>query len=69
VKFIAETVVKITSPSAQVEYGSENRGWVGDVPVFKFSIEKIKAFGWSPKLKSSETIAIAAQEIFNEIVK
>jgi UDP-glucose 4-epimerase len=52
-----------------VEYGSENRGWVGDVPVFKFSIEKIKAFGWSPKLKSSETIAIAAQEIFNEIVK
>jgi UDP-glucose 4-epimerase len=69
VKFIAETVARIAAPNAQIEYGSGNRGWVGDVPKFNYSIGKIKALGWSPKMQSKETIELAAQEIFNELSK
>jgi UDP-glucose 4-epimerase len=63
VKFIAESVVETCSPKAKINYGKENRGWVGDVPKFNYSIEKLLNLGWSPKLSSSESILKAIQEI------
>jgi UDP-glucose 4-epimerase len=69
VKFIAETVAKIAAPKAQIEYGTGNRGWVGDVPKFNYSIGKLKQLGWAPKMQSKQTIELAAQEIFGELSK
>ena len=67
VKFIAEIVVKTFAPVAQIEYGQGNKGWVGDIPKFNYSIKKIKGLGWAPKKKSKESIELAVQEISNEL--
>ena len=32
------------------------RGWLGDVPRFAYSIDKLKSLGWLPKLNSSQAI-------------
>jgi UDP-glucose 4-epimerase len=62
VKFIAETVVKAMAPEAEILYGSGNKGWVGDVPHVRYSVEKLEALGWSPALSSEGAVRRAATE-------
>jgi UDP-glucose 4-epimerase len=63
VKFIAEQTVQLVSPNAQIEYGSGNRGWIGDVPKFTYSIDKLKKHGWRPKLGSHDAVRKALKQI------
>ena len=63
VRFMAETVVKHVAPGARIRYTGGKKGWVGDVPFFRFSIEKIKALGWRPRLTSDESIELAVREL------
>jgi UDP-glucose 4-epimerase len=63
VRFIAETVVKHVAPGARIQYTGGRKGWIGDVPFFQFSIEKIKALGWRPRLTSDESIELAVREL------
>ena len=42
VKKIAEETVKIVSPGATIKYQNSDWGWVGDVPRFYYSVEKLK---------------------------
>jgi UDP-glucose 4-epimerase len=51
------------APGARIRYTGGKKGWVGDVPFFQFSIEKIKALGWRPRLTSNESIALAVREL------
>lgn len=60
---IAECVVRAVSPGAAIAYGSENRGWVGDVPRFVYSVEKLAALGWRPPASSREAVERAVMEI------
>jgi UDP-glucose 4-epimerase len=71
VKFIAQETVRLMSPNARIEYGEGNRGWVGDVPKFTYSIDKLKKYGWSSKMGSHESVKkalgqIAEQELNKE---
>jgi UDP-glucose 4-epimerase len=66
VKFIAESVIEIVSPSAKINFGLGNKGWVGDVPKFNYSIDKLLNLGWRPKLKSSEAIKLAITQIYSD---
>ncbi|WJF89586.1 NAD-dependent epimerase/dehydratase family protein [Paraburkholderia bonniea] len=63
VRFIAEEVVRAAAPSAQITFGEGNKGWVGDVPRFCYSIDKLRALGWQPKLKSVEAVRKAIGQI------
>jgi UDP-glucose 4-epimerase len=63
VRFLAETVVQHVAPGARIRYTGGTKGWVGDVPFFRFSIEKIKALGWRPRLTSNESIELAVREL------
>jgi len=63
VKWIAEKVVLKVNPSAKIIYGDGNKGWVGDVPKFNYSTEKLKSLGWSPNLGSEEAVKRAINEI------
>lgn len=67
VKFIAENVVKRVSPKARLNFGEGNKGWIGDVPKFRYSINKLKSLGWKPKLSSENAIIIAIDEIANQL--
>jgi UDP-glucose 4-epimerase len=53
VRQIAEIVVENASPGARIIYGSEGRGWVGDVPRFHYSIDKLLDLGWIPQCPTS----------------
>ena len=63
VKQIAEETVKMVSPGATINYQKSDRGWVGDVPRFFYSVDKLKDLGWSPKMSSLEAIKMAVREI------
>ena len=62
VRQIAEAVVKVVSPGAKIRYTGGTRGWVGDVPRFRYSIEKLKAAGWAPKMTSNHAVELAVRE-------
>ncbi|QWD14765.1 NAD-dependent epimerase/dehydratase family protein [Polynucleobacter paneuropaeus] len=63
VQWIAENVAARISPNAEIIYGAGNKGWVGDVPKFNYSIDLIKSYGWAPVLTSKEAIKRSINEI------
>tara|TARA_B100000787_G_scaffold137129_1_gene105985 strand:- start:516 stop:1451 length:936 start_codon:yes stop_codon:yes gene_type:complete len=63
VKQIAEETTNRVSPNATINYQKSDRGWVGDVPRFYYSVDKLKVLGWSPKMLSLEAIQRAVSEI------
>lgn len=63
VRKIAELVVARVAPAARIAYGHGNRGWVGDVPKFNYSTDRIQSFGWRPSLNSEQAVAKAVDEI------
>lgn len=63
VRRIAELVVARVAPGARIAYGQGNRGWVGDVPKFNYSTDRIQSFGWRPTLASEQAVARAVDEI------
>jgi len=67
VRYIAEAVVKRQSPGAQIRYTGGNKGWVGDVPKFNYSIDKLKKLGWNPRLTSNQAVDRAVAEIVAEV--
>lgn len=66
VRGIAETVRDRMSPTAELEFGVGNRGWVGDVPRFAYSIEQLARLGWRPTLDSAGAIRRATDEIVRQ---
>jgi UDP-glucose 4-epimerase len=67
VRFIAETVRDLVAPGAKLRFGRGNKGWVGDVPRFLYSTEKLAALGWEPRLGSADAIRRAAKEIQEQL--
>jgi UDP-glucose 4-epimerase len=63
VRFIAEAVIERVSPSAKVNYGEGNKGWVGDVPKFQYSVEKLNSLGWSPNRDSVDAVRYSIDQI------
>lgn len=63
VKNIAEETVARVRPGAQIVYGMEPRGWVGDVPKFIYSTDRLKALGWTAQQSSVEAVKQAVDEI------
>lgn len=66
VKQIAEETVKIVSPKAKINYQKTDRGWLGDVPRFIYSVDKLKTLGWKPKMSSLEAVQRAIKEILSQ---
>jgi UDP-glucose 4-epimerase len=63
VRFIAEETVAAVAPGAHITYGKGDRGWIGDVPRFRYSIDRLRALGWQPEGNSAETVRRAIREI------
>jgi UDP-glucose 4-epimerase len=68
VTFIAEQVVARMSPGTKIAYTGGDRGWVGDVPRFRYSTDRLSRLGWQPKLSSDEAVLRAIDEIANSLV-
>jgi UDP-glucose 4-epimerase len=63
VRDIAALVVQQVSPSARLQFGTGNKGWVGDVPKFRYSSARLAAAGWKPSLDSRGAVTRAVREI------
>lgn len=66
VKFIAETVLQTAALPTPIRYTGGDRGWVGDVPRFEYSIDKLIELGWRPASSSRDAVMLAAREIVKE---
>jgi len=60
---IAENTVAAIAPGAQITYTGGDRGWVGDVPRFRYSTDKLARLGWRAKLSSDAAVLRAISEI------
>jgi UDP-glucose 4-epimerase len=63
VREIAEIVRDRTSPNARIDFGSEDRGWVGDVPRFTYNTDKLTKLGWSASMSSRDAVLLAVDQI------
>jgi len=63
VAFIAAKVIEQLRPGTAIAYTGGDRGWVGDVPRFRYSTAKLSRLGWQPKLSSDQAVLRAITEL------
>lgn len=69
VRFIADTIVAVAAPGTPIRYTGGSKGWVGDVPTYSYSTEKLRNLGWRPSFTSSQAVERAVREIHQEICR
>lgn len=62
VKEIAAMVIEEMGLSAKIRYTGGDRGWVGDVPEFRYDLTKINNLGWAAPHNSNESVRLAIQK-------
>ena len=67
VNAIADIVAEELSLDPGYEYTGGDRGWTGDVPKMRLSIEKLSALGWEPHYSSDESVRTVTRELIEEL--
>ncbi len=62
VKEIAAMVIEEMGLNAKICYTGGDRGWVGDVPEFRYDLTKINKLGWTAPHNSNESVRLAIQK-------
>ena len=65
---IAAIVADEMNLDPEYEYTGGDRGWTGDVPKMRLSIEKLSALGWQPSLSSDTAVRQATRELLEELL-
>jgi UDP-glucose 4-epimerase len=63
VAFIAAKVIERLRPGIPITYMGGDRGWVGDMPRFRYSTAKLSRLGWQPDLSSDQAVLRAVDEL------
>jgi UDP-glucose 4-epimerase len=63
VAFMAEETIARVSQGAAIAYTGGDRGWVGDVPRFRYSVERLEKLGWKPALDSRQAVRRAIDDL------
>lgn len=63
VAFMAERLIERVRPGTPIVFTGGDRGWVGDVPRFAYSTERLARLGWRPTLSSDAAVMRAIDEI------
>jgi len=63
---IADIVADEMGLDPEYEFTGGDRGWVGDVPRMRLSIEKLSALGWDPDQSSDDAVRRAVRELLDE---
>lgn len=64
---IADIVSEEMDLDPDYEYTGGERGWTGDIPRMRLSIEKLAALGWSPESSSDDAVRKATHELREEM--
>jgi len=63
---IADIVADEMGLEPDYEFTGGDRGWVGDVPRMRLSVEKLAALGWEPDQSSDDDVRQATRELLDE---
>ena len=64
---IADIVAEELDLTPEYEYTGGEKGWDGDVPEMRLSIEKLKKTGWKPSKNSAESVRKTVRELLDKI--
>jgi UDP-glucose 4-epimerase len=64
---IADIVAEEMGLEPDYEYTGGDRGWTGDVPRMRLSIEKLAGLGWEPSAGSADAVRRATRELLSEL--
>jgi UDP-glucose 4-epimerase len=67
VNAIADIVSDEMGLDPDYEYTGGDRGWTGDVPKMRLSIEKLAALGWEPPTSSDDAVRKATRQLYEEL--
>jgi UDP-glucose 4-epimerase len=59
---IAQMVIEEMKLDSKIEYTGGDRGWIGDVPEFRYDLTKIHTLGWSAKHNSNDSVRLAIKK-------
>lgn len=62
VKEIASMVIEEMGLNASIRYTGGDRGWVGDVPEFRYDLTKVNELGWKASYTSNEAVRLAVRK-------
>lgn len=63
---IADIVCEELDLEPRYEYTGGDRGWTGDVPKMRLSIEKLRALGWEPTIESDAAVRAVASALVGD---
>jgi UDP-glucose 4-epimerase len=66
VRTIADIVADEMGLDPEYSFTGGDRGWVGDVPRMRLSIEKLAALGWEPDGSSDDAVRRATRELLEQ---
>ncbi len=64
---LASEVCGLEPRGVQYEYSGGDRGWKGDVPIVRLSIERIRGLGWSPSRTSAEALRESMRSLVESV--
>jgi UDP-glucose 4-epimerase len=64
---IADIVSEAMGLDPTYEYTGGDRGWTGDVPKMRLSVEKLSALGWDAPGSSDDAVRRATSDILDEL--
>ncbi|WP_455668097.1 NAD-dependent epimerase/dehydratase family protein [Phocaeicola sp.] len=62
VKDIARMVIEEMALDAVIRYTGGDRGWIGDVPEFRYDLAKVNSLGWHAAHDSDDSVRLAIQK-------
>jgi UDP-glucose 4-epimerase len=64
---LALEAVGLDESRTAVGYGTENRGWKGDVPVVRLNTDRIRSLGWQPTTNSAGALRASMQAMLDDL--
>jgi UDP-glucose 4-epimerase len=64
---LALEVLGLNPDETEVVYGSEPRGWKGDVPIVRLNTDRIRSLGWRPSVGSAGALRASMQAMLNDL--
>jgi UDP-glucose 4-epimerase len=55
-------VIEEMGLQSEIVYTGGDRGWVGDVPEFRYDLKKIHGLGWHAANNSDDSVRLAIQK-------
>ena len=60
---IAEALLAAAGDGQEIVYSGGDRGWKGDVPLYRYRPSKLEALGWPKPMLSTEAVRVAIAKI------